>query len=313
MLNSQTAAASAPDSTSATGAAAPSVEQLEPLLVLSQAPLTLDQALAEEAGEASESDVAAGPLTVGTLAIQYLSVVALFVSVGLVAAAVRHFSTEPKLYLAIGASGTVLFAAAATLMGPRAYRANIRAIASFAGASLLLGLGLGLLVGGVLHFSAFPYTAAVLVPAGIVVSIIGYVLRDGRELLGRSLLSPAITVIGIAVWVGLGLGVAAKRLEPQPVAAAQGEHGAAAEGGEHGAAAEGGEHGAAAEGGEHGAAAEGGEHGAAAEGGEHGAAATKDAHASEADHGAEHSAAKKTPAAKADHAESETAAHGEGH
>ncbi len=134
---------------------APSPEQLEHLLVLSQAPLSLDEALAQEAAE-DAAPTEPQPMTVARLAIQYVQILAHFVGVGLVAAAVRHLSSDPTLYLGLGAAGVVLFAAAATTMDAGARRGGLRAIGSFAGASVLLGLGLGLFVGGILHFSAFP-------------------------------------------------------------------------------------------------------------------------------------------------------------
>lgn len=282
---------------------APSAEQLEPLLVLSQAPLSLDEALAQEAAE--EAALAEPqPMTVARLAIQYAQILAHFVGVGLVVAAVRHLPSDPTLYLGLGAAGVVLFAAAATTMDAAARRGGVRAIGSFAGASVLLGLGLGLVVGGILHFSAFPSTGAVLVPAGMVLSFAGHALRSGRELLGRSMLSPAITMIGIVVWVGIGLGVAAKKLDPAPLAA-KGAHGEAAAGSHGDAAAGHGETSAdathgnpAAADASHGKAAAGdATHGEAA-GSDHGEATTKDA-AEHGDAGANHG---ETPAkAAGDH------------
>lgn len=252
---------------------APSPEQLEHLLVLSQAPLSLDEALAQEAAE-DAAPTEPQPMTVARLAIQYVQILAHFVGVGLVAAAVRHLSSDPTLYLGLGAAGVVLFAAAATTMDAGARRGGLRAIGSFAGASVLLGLGLGLFVGGILHFSAFPTTGAVLVPAGMVLSFAGHALRSGRELLGRGMLSPAITMIGIVVWVGIGLGVAAKKLDPAPLAA-QGAHGETAAGGHSDAA-----HGEAAADGAHGEAAGDASHGEVAAS-DHGESAAKD----EAAHG----------------------------
>ncbi len=266
-----------------TAPSAPNPDQLEDLLVLSQAPLSLDEALAQEAEDAA-ADAEPQPMTVMRLAVQYAQIVAHFVGVGLIIAAVRHLEANPNLYLGLGAAGVLTFAVAAATMDTAARRGGPRAFASFAAASALLALGLGLLVGGVLHFTAFPHTGAVLVPAGMVLSFAGHALRSGRELLGRGMLSPAVTMIGIVVWVGIGLGFAAKELDPTPLAA-KAAHGATA--GEHGEdaahgdpAAAKGDHGATPASAEHSADAG---HGATADAG-HGAAAEKPADAS---HGAD--------------------------
>lgn len=298
MFTDQTHAA---DAAASKAPGAPSADQLEHLLVLSQAPLSLDEALAQEAAE-DAAPAEPQPMTVARLAIQYVQILAHFVGVGLVAAAVRHLSSDPTLYLGLGAAGVVLFAAAATTMDAGARRGGLRSIVSFAGASALLGVGLGLFVGGILHFSAFPTTGAVLVPAGMVLSFVGHALRSGRELLGRSMLSPAITMVGIVVWVGIGLGVAAKKLEPAPLAA-QGAHGEATAGGHGDAAAAG--HGEAAAEAPHGEAAASG-HGA--EVADEDAAAHGDAAAEPGETSADHG----ETAAKADAGHDSGAASGHG-
>lgn len=275
-----------------------SAEQLEQLLVLSQAPLSLEEALEEEAAKLEDDPAVAPSLTVGGLIAQYAQLVLQLLGVGMVMASVRHYAAEPKLYLGIAIAGALLFAVASTVFGRRPAHGGALGAVRYGALSVLLAVGLGLLIGGVLHFTAFPRTGAVLVPLGLGLSVGAFVLRDGGSLVGRGFISTAVTIIGVLVWLGVGLGLAAKKLDPAPTkpaaahgAPAAGDHGAAAAG-DHGAAAEG-DHGAAAAG-DHGAAAEG-DHGAAAAGDAHGEAAAKDAHgetpaghgeATSADHGA---------------------------
>lgn len=309
MLNDQTTtAAPAPETDAAAAAAAEptttpdaaSAEQLEQLLVLSQAPLSLDDALQQEAERTD--DVA--PLTAGRLLRHYGGLLALFLGVGLITAAVRHYADAPKLYLGLALAGAAVFAAGSIVVEPRSRRAGVLGTLRYGVLSATVGLGFGLLVGGIIHFSAFPHTGAVLVPLGLALSAGVFIARDGRALVGGGLMSAGVTVAGLLVWLGVGLGLLAKKLDPAPTPAAA-AHGVVA--GEHGeGAAEGhgeaGAHGAAAAG-DHGTAAA---HGAASAEA-HGAAAS-DAHGETAEHGdaaatAEHGAT----AAKADHAESSAA------
>ena len=317
MLNDQMTATAAPD-TEAGPVATPdstttetaSAEQLEQLLVLSQAPLSLEDALQQEAARGDDPV----PLTAGRLIKQFAGLFALFLGVGLVTAAVRHYGSDSGLYLGVGAGGAVLFAIGSVVLDPRSRRGGKASVLRFGALSLLLGVGFGLLVGGVLHFSAFPHTGAILVPLGLALSMGAFIARDGRALVGRDLMSAGVTVAGLLVWLGVGLGLLAKKLDPAPTPAAShgvvaGDHGAAAAGDHGGAAA--GDHGAAAAG--HGEAAAG-DHGAAATEGHGTAAAAAHGEAAKADHGT--GAADHGEAAKADHgteADSHGAAPAAGH
>lgn len=316
MLNDQTTAAAATDAEAADAAALDattttqgdaSAAQLEQLLVLSQSPLSLADALQKEADR--DDDAVPAPLTAGGLLKRFFGLLALFLGVGLVTATVRHYADSPKLYLGAALGGALLFAAGSVVLDPRARRDGAKGLVRFVGLSALLAIGFGLLVGGTLHFSAVPHTGAVIIPLGLALAIGAFLARDGRGLVGRDLMSAGVTVAGLLVWLGVGLGLAAKKIDPAPKPPVAAAHGAPAEGhgaaaaGEHGAAAAG-EHGAAAEG-DHGAASAAGEHGAAAEG-DHGAAAAKAEHGETAAK-AEHDAAP----AKAEHGESAAADHTE--
>ncbi len=321
MLNDQTTASATPTApplpdeagatSEVTGATATqdaaSAEQLEHLLVLSQAPLTLDAALEHEQEQEADADDRAAPLTVGRLIAQYLRLLGQVLGVGLVTAAVRHYGANPALYLGLGFGGALLFAAAST---PRAAAGSgllgrIRDTAT----SLVLGLGLGLLVGGILHFSAFPHTAAVLVPLGIALSIAALVARDGRALIGRDLISAGVMIAGLLVWASVGLGMGAKKLDPPAAKAgatapAAGDHGATPAAGDHGATPAAADHGAADAKSDHGEGAAKADHAATPAAG-HGDAAAK------TDHAATPAAGHGDAAAKTDHAATPAAGHGD--
>ncbi len=323
MLNDQTTSAApvAPtppdESSEATDANAEqhdaSAGQIEGLVVLSQSPLTLEGALEQEA---IRHEASAPPLTAGHLITQYTGIVGQILGVGLITAAVRHYGAEPGLYSGVGFGGTLLFAVASTL-AHRPASSRVLARLGYAGLSLLLGLGLGLLVGGALHFSAFPHTGVVLVPLGVALSTAAFVVRDGRSLLGRSLISAGVTFAGLLVWLSVGLGMAAKKMDPpatpsgnsgavagKPDAAAGSDHGATAAA-DHSAKTAGDDSPAADHTTTTGAAAD---HGATA-GSKPSAAADAEPTAKTADHTAAKAADHGTAAPKADHSAAATDTH----
>ncbi|MFD5918070.1 hypothetical protein ACFVYP_13390 [Kitasatospora sp. NPDC058201] len=109
----------------------------------------------------------------------YLGYITTFVGAGLISGAVVHYPLDPARY---GLTG--LIAAAVFLFGTlmnefvlARNRPNAARIAAVVAASLALSFGIGMLSGGLQHFEDFPDRGTWLIPAGLVVSFIAYVLR----------------------------------------------------------------------------------------------------------------------------------------
>ena len=142
----------------------------------------------------------------------YLGYVGYFVGAGLVSGGIVHQPLDPARYTTIALAGVGVFLAATVLnefvlaperpTGLRAARLIV--------ASLALSLGIGMLSGGIQHFSDFPKRAAVLIPLGIVLSFIAYVARSANKPLRA-----------VCSWRGAGIVVvaAAAALLLQPLAA----------------------------------------------------------------------------------------------
>ncbi len=136
----------------------------------------------------------------------YLAYAGCFVGAGLVSGGLVHLPLDRARYLTLALVGVAVFLVATVvqevvLAAARPSRARL--VTVLAG-SLLLSLGIGMLSGGVQHFSDFPQRGAVLVPAGIVLSFLGFTVRSGgrpEALLKRS----AAVVAGVAVVAFLGL------------------------------------------------------------------------------------------------------------
>lgn len=108
--------------------------------------------------------------------------VALFVGAGLISGSVVHYPLDPGRYLLIGAVGAVMFAAASAVHEARANLAGGADLARFIGASLVLALGIGMISGGIQHFSDIPGRAATLIPLGAALSLIAFAVRDGHRI-----------------------------------------------------------------------------------------------------------------------------------
>lgn len=83
-------------------------------------------------------------------------------------------------------------------------------------ASLALSFGIGMLSGGLQHFEDFPERAAMLIPFGLALSFVSYVLRH-RPDRWRSILGPAGILVAVTAAVAfVGLKGIAQEMAAQP-------------------------------------------------------------------------------------------------
>lgn len=84
------------------------------------------------------------------------------------------------------------------------------------GASLTLSFAIGMLSGGLQHYDDFPARGAVLVPAGLVVSFIAYVIKDADTPARRIFSLVGLAVLITAALAFLGLREVAASMETAP-------------------------------------------------------------------------------------------------
>jgi hypothetical protein len=170
------------------------------------------------------AEPAAAPSTAAKVTVLYARYLGLFVGAGLMAGAVVHFPLAPFRYAVMGLVGALVFAAGSVGDGFSGRTGRGRAVSL--GASLALALGVGMVAGGIQHFEDVPGRATVLIPAGLLVGLVAFVLRDGHRMssehAGR--LAAGAVLLAMAAYLGLGTMV------PRPGA------GGAAGGHAHGAA-----------------------------------------------------------------------------
>ncbi|MGK5692889.1 hypothetical protein ACSNOJ_08210 [Streptomyces sp. URMC 128] len=137
----------------------------------------------------------------------YLGYAATFVGAGLISGAIVHHPLDPARYTLIAVAGAAVFLFA-TVLNEFVFskqRPGVARVLGIVAASLALSFGIGMLSGGLQHFEDFPERAAMLVPFGLALSFIAYVLRY-QSARWRSIVGPAgvlVLVTAALAFVGL--------------------------------------------------------------------------------------------------------------
>lgn len=115
-----------------------------------------------------------------------------YVGAALISGAVVHYPLDPPRFMVIAVTGAVMFvlATAFTEFVINRQRATTRAVMTMVPASLALSFGIGSLSGGIQHFEDVPARAAVLIPIGLALAFIAYVMRYHSQR-WRSVVRPA--------------------------------------------------------------------------------------------------------------------------
>ncbi|MXM67991.1 hypothetical protein GR925_32300 [Streptomyces sp. HUCO-GS316] len=142
----------------------------------------------------------------------YLGYAATFVGAGLISGAVVHHPLDPDRYtmIALVGAGVFLFATVLNEFILKRQRPSASKVVAIVLASLALSFGIGMLSGGLQHFEDFPERAAMLIPFGLALSFVAYVLRHDATR-WRSIIGPTgVLVLVTAAMALFGLrGVAA--------------------------------------------------------------------------------------------------------
>ena len=114
----------------------------------------------------------------------YAVYMGLFIGTGFLSGSIVHFPIDPVRFSIIGFIGAAVFVASSTIneitMQERKLSpAEIFKLIAF---SIVLALGVGMISGGVQHFDEVPEYASILIPLGVLLSLVGYVLQHGIDL-----------------------------------------------------------------------------------------------------------------------------------
>ena len=131
----------------------------------------------------------------------YLSTLALFIGSGFVSGAIVHTGDISELYkyLVIGIVGIGLFIVGSFIQEALLNAKNLKdeGVVKFFLSSLILAVGIGMISGGTQHFSDFPIYASYLIPLGLIVSYVAFLLKNSFKFT-RDLIIIGFILTGIA-------------------------------------------------------------------------------------------------------------------
>ena len=148
----------------------------------------------------------------------YLGYVLNFVGAGMVSGGVVHYPLNESFYGALSITGAFVFTIGAIvteLVNGRRLGNALRVV-FLVTTSLMLSFGIGMLSGGIQHFTDFPDRATVLIPAGLTLSFIAFCFKNEtlrKGLIKKSLVG-GLVVVAISTGAYFALGNLAASLEP---------------------------------------------------------------------------------------------------
>lgn len=142
----------------------------------------------------------------------YAVYMGLFIGTGFLSGSLVHFPLDPVRFTIIGFIGAAVFVASSTIneitvQDRKVSRAEIFKLIAF---SIVLALGVGMISGGVQHFDEVPEYASILIPLGVVFSIIGYVLQHGIDLHKIQTLKLGLATVVVVAVLGISLNLYAQ-------------------------------------------------------------------------------------------------------
>ncbi|NJR70943.1 MAG: DUF305 domain-containing protein [Synechococcales cyanobacterium CRU_2_2] len=144
-----------------------------------------------------------------TIVFPFVAYLLLFVGMGFVAGSIVHFGEVAQIrrFAAIGAVGMVMFVVGSYWQEIHVNPQTLpkQELLRYVLYSLLLAVGIGMMSGGTQHFLDFPRYASFLLPGGLLIAIIGYVLRNAVTLSRRAwaLLLSGTLAIALPLFLGL--------------------------------------------------------------------------------------------------------------
>jgi drug/metabolite transporter (DMT)-like permease len=131
------------------------------------------------------------------LFLPYLIYIGLFIGTGFLSGSIVHFPMNPARFSIIGVIGALIFTVCSTLNEKLYNKENYQkeGMVKIIIFSLILSLGIGMISGAIQHFDEEPLYASYLIPLGIFVSLLGYVLKNTI----RFPLKKSLAMIGITI------------------------------------------------------------------------------------------------------------------
>ena len=135
------------------------------------------------------------------LFLPYFVYIGLFIGTGFLSGSIVHYPMNPGRFTVIGILGALIFTTSSTVNEKYFNKQNFQkeGLLKIIVFSLILSLGIGMISGAVQHFDEEPLYASYLIPIGLLVSLVGYVLKnDVRFAPKKFALLGGVTVVLLA-------------------------------------------------------------------------------------------------------------------
>ena len=138
---------------------------------------------------------------------RYIGAMLYFMGAALIAGAVVHYPLDPPQYTVICIVGALVFLLGTIVnefvLAPE--RPNGRQVLGLVAFSLLLSFGVGMVGGGIQHFTQFPERSAAMTPIGLVMSYAAFIAKDndGRWRHAFSLFGAGVILVAGLTWLGM--------------------------------------------------------------------------------------------------------------
>ncbi len=150
-----------------------------------------------------------------SILLNYFSYLSLFIGSAFVSGAIVHTGNvaEVSKYAIIGIVGVSLFILGSFIQESIFNQNNLKeeGVAKFFLYSLLLSVGVGMMSGGTQHFSDFPVYSSYLVPLGLIVSYLAFLLKNNFTFT-KNLIIAGVALLLISIFGFVGLNTYAKSL-----------------------------------------------------------------------------------------------------
>jgi len=146
-----------------------------------------------------------------------------FLGIGMLSGSIVHMPLNPARYSIIMSIGLIVFVAASYLNEVKIERKNMTPweTIKFLFFSLTLSIGIGMISGGIQHFDEEPLYASYLIPSGLLLSFISYVLKNQITMHWKRFAAAVAVVMVLATGIGTGL----NQLAHSPAFATEHGHG----------------------------------------------------------------------------------------
>jgi uncharacterized protein (DUF305 family) len=150
--------------------------------------------------------------------LNYLSYLSLFVGTGFISGSIVHSGNPSEIskYLVIGFVGIVLFASGSLIQEiiTGKHQLDTKSTLKFFILSLVLAVGIGMISGGTQHFTDFPVYSSFLIPLGILISWVAFLLKN-NYILSKNILGITLIILLLCTSLNWGLNLYANNLLTQ--------------------------------------------------------------------------------------------------